>query len=128
MIRALFLWLSNATAFIAGVGTISTVLWLLLAIPRRTRAFAAWAIVFVYWTWAAWLWTTSVLTLLHGWGMVAVIVGLFFVGVGVVPLAFAQELIDGNWSIVATILMTLTGLFVARTFAAWLLVTVDADR
>ena len=68
-----------------------------LAIPRATRGFASVVLFVASYVFGATLWMEGLLLTLSIWGLVAVFIGLFFAGVGIVPIAMLATLIKGMW-------------------------------
>lgn len=68
-----------------------------LAIPRATRGFSSISILIASYVFGATLWMYGLLLTYFTWGIVAVIIGLVFFGVGVVPIALLATLFKGMW-------------------------------
>lgn len=64
-----------------------------LAIPRATRGFSSISIFIASYVFGATLWMFGLLLTYLTWGVGAVIFGLFFFGVGVVPIAMLATLL-----------------------------------
>jgi hypothetical protein len=73
------------------------VLSLPLLIFRPVRLFVALAINWLSYIWGLWLWLTAFGFLLSNWGWLPVIIGILFLGVGVVPVAMVMALIHGDF-------------------------------
>lgn len=58
----------------------------------RSRPFASVAILMVSYVFGATVWMEGLLLTMALWGTIAVVVGLFFAGVGVVPVAMLRRL------------------------------------
>lgn len=67
---------------------------------------------------ATWLWGLVVTWAM--WGGWAVLVGLFFLGVGVVPMGMAAAAFNEEWGLLLNMGVTLTVLIVFRLFSSWL--------
>lgn len=91
-----------------------------LAAFRRTRALSATAILIASYVFGATLWCYGFLTTLATWGWLAVIIGLFIAGVGVVPIAVLASMFEGNWGTVGQFVVLIAATFGARFFALWL--------
>jgi hypothetical protein len=89
-------WLVPATA-------IAFAFCLLILLPmcifRKTRSWAAIGFYLSSFVFGTCLWFFSVLVCEEIWGMKAVIFGLVFAGVGVLPIAFIASLFTANWPI-----------------------------
>lgn len=68
-----------------------------LAIPKATRGLSSVGLVVASYLFGAVLWMSSLLLTLAIWGVVAVVIGLFMAGVGVVPIALVATLTNGMW-------------------------------
>ena len=68
----------------------------------------------------------GLVTTLTLWGTFAVIVGLCFAGVGVVPIGILAALFHGYWSRVFEMLTLIVLTFGSRFFAVWLLSKTEA--
>lgn len=79
------------------VFAIVIVVLLPLAIPRATRHFSSVAILIASYIFGATLWMMGLLLTYFTWGVVAVIIGLVFLGIGVVPIALLATLFKGMW-------------------------------
>jgi hypothetical protein len=99
---------------------ITLVVLIPLAAFRRTRAFSATAILIASYVFGATLWCYGFLITLATWGWLAVILGLFILGVGVVPIAVLASMLEGNWDVVAQFVALIAATFGARYFALWL--------
>ena len=60
----------------------------------------------------AWFWGLAITYV--NWGILAVIIGLFILGIGVVPMGLLICVINGAWSTFLLLLGTVVGIFVAR--------------
>jgi hypothetical protein len=94
MFELTLIWLMNAGEIVFLLYMAVCLLILLpLFIFRRTRKFSAILIVAGTWVASGILWITSVGILYFGWGLPALFFGLFFVGIGVVPVAWVLSLV-----------------------------------
>jgi hypothetical protein len=79
-----------------------------LAIPRATRGFSSVALFISSYVFGATLWMEGLLLTLFLWGIGAVVIGLFIVGVGVVPIAMLATLLKGMWGrLIELVLLTI---------------------
>lgn len=87
-------WLES----ISSVALVVTVLILLpLSFIHRTRGFASVSLLVVSYVFGLSVWVWGLLLTYHLWGAWAVFLGLFFLGVGVVPIAMLATLFKGMW-------------------------------
>jgi hypothetical protein len=111
-------WLAAA----AGIQFVLTVAVLVpLAFFRTTRLLAGRGIRFFSYLLGvtAWLWGIAVTYLL--WGGLAVFIGLFLFGFGVVPMALVAYAIEGMWSPMLQLLATIVAVFASRIAGYWLI-------
>jgi hypothetical protein len=97
---------------------------LVVALPfaffRRTRSFsglvffiASFAFGFVLWIW-------SFIVTMALWGVVGVVIGVFFMGIGVAAVAFLAALFHGEWRTLGNITILIVATFGARMLGIWL--------
>ena len=113
----LFPWFAKAS-FIAFLVLI--VVLLPLSAIRATRGFAAVVILCLSYLFGATVWMEGLLTTLDIWGVGAVVLGLCFLGVGVVPIAMLATLFHGQWSHLGELIVLVILTFGSRFFALWL--------
>lgn len=77
---------------------VTVLIFLPLAIFRRTRVFAGMSTYFASYVFGLTLWFWSLLLTYSLWGIGGVVVGLFIMGIGVVPIAMLASLFNGLWS------------------------------
>lgn len=136
-IPALFLvgaeWLSERLLpwFIL-VSTLALALVLLVVLPlsvfRCCRGFAAIASLVASYVFGATLWMWALLLTLGLWGTWAVVIGLFMMGVGVVPIAMLATLFKGMWSILGQLVVLTVLTFGTRFYALWIGDRADAPE
>jgi hypothetical protein len=90
-----------------------------LAAFRRSRMSAAIAMMYVSYVFGATVWMEGLLLTMGLWGAFAVVIGLFFMGVGVVPIAMLATLLKGMWSPLAELVVLTVLTFGTRFLAAW---------
>ncbi len=118
-------WVSERLLpWFAGASLIAFLLLLIVLLPlsaiRASRGFAAVVILCFSFLFGATVWMEGLLTTLNLWGVGAVVFGLCFAGIGVVPIAMLATLFHGKWSqlgeLVGLMILTLG----SRVFALWL--------
>lgn len=97
-----------------------------LAIPRATRGFSSISILIASYVFGATLWTFGLLLTYFTWGVVAVIIGLVFFGVGVVPIALLATLFKGMWGPFFTLVLLAIATYGCRIGAMSLAESVDS--
>jgi len=103
---------------------LSVIMWLVLALDiliivplgifKKTRGVSAIGLVVSSWVYGLTLWFWALLLTYSIWGAVAVFIGLFIVGVGVVPIAMLATAIEGQWSILGQLIFLLFLTFGSR--------------
>lgn len=93
---------------------------------RRSRGFAAVAILIASYVFGATVWMEGLLLTMALWGTFAVVVGLFFAGVGVVPIAMLATLLKGMWGNLAELVLLTVITFGTRFYAMWVGMKTDA--
>jgi len=96
-----------------------------LAIPRATRGFSSISILIASYVFGATLWMFGLLFTYFTWGVTAVIIGLVFFGVGVVPIALLATLIKGMWGPFFTLILLAIATFGCRIGAISLAQSAD---
>lgn len=96
-----------------------------LAIPRATRGFSSISILIASYVFGATLWMFGLLLTYFTWGVVAVIIGLVFFGVGVVPIALLATLFKGMWGPFFTLVLLAIATFGCRIGAMSLAESLD---
>jgi len=94
---------------------------ILLLLPlsaiRATRHFAAMAILCVSYLFGATVWMEGFVTTLTFWGVLGAIIGLCFIGIGVVPFGMLAALFHKDWSAFFLLSLLLVLTFGTRMFA-----------
>ena len=102
-------WLSEKAVPWLFVGSLITLaicllVFLPLSIFRKTRPWAGLGFFFASYLFGTVLFAFSCLVAVQIWGYVALIIGLIFAGIGVVPVAFLAALFHGEWSLLSYVL------------------------
>ena len=113
--------LSPVLTVAAGIAHILCIfIFLPLSFFRRTRGFSTIGFLISSYAFGATLWTWSLITTYLLWGGFWVIIGVFFMGIGVVPMAFFATLFKGLWPAVGGILYLFVLTIGLRMFSMWL--------
>lgn len=91
-----------------------------LALIPATRGFASGGIIISSYVFGAILWIISMAFTYDVWGLIAVIIGLVFFGVGVVAVAIVAALINGLWSMLGGLAFLLVLTYTSRVLGFWL--------
>jgi len=136
-IPALFLvgaeWLSERLlAWFIFASTLALAFVVFVALPlsvfRRCRRFSAIATLVDSYVFGGTLWMWALLLTLALWGTWAVVIGLFMMGVGVVPIAMLATLFKGMWSILGQLVVLIFLTFGSRSYAHWIGNRADAPE
>jgi hypothetical protein len=98
--------------------------FLLCLLALRIRRILAFAGVYVYYCTILWAFSLCVwcgVSVYFGWGLFLLIVGVFFGGVGVVPVAFLCFLFGGKWRELFELLLQFGLVFAGNLVAPWML-------
>jgi len=119
------LWLS-ATIYpwlvsISGITfAISLFILLPLAIFKKTRSASAIGLLIASYIFGATAWVWSFLLAYVFWGFLGLFIGLFIVGVGVVPIAMLASLFKGEWGIFGQLVLIVIITFGVRFLALYI--------
>jgi heme/copper-type cytochrome/quinol oxidase subunit 4 len=114
------------------ISAMALALSLLVLIPmtlfERTREAGASGLMIASVIFGASLWLWSLVFTYETWGVIAVFIGKFLFGVGIVPVAMLAALVNGLWSILGQLFLGLVLTFGTRFLAAWIAAREDARR
>ncbi|HAP00260.1 MAG TPA: hypothetical protein DCQ83_09480 [Fibrobacteres bacterium] len=99
-----------------------------LAVIPRTRLFAGLGIIAASYVFGFTLWMWSLLLTYNLWGLFAVILGLFFLGVGIVPIALLAALFNGEWTTLTQLILLAIFVPVSRSTGFFLAASGIARR
>jgi hypothetical protein len=91
-----------------------------LALLTKTRGFAASAYLLSSYVFGAILWIWALLLTFDLWGMFAVIIGILFLGIGIIPVALLAVIFHAEWSSLGDLTIMIVVTFGFRIFAVWL--------
>lgn len=110
-------WLVIAT----GITILIIVLVLLpMCLFRKTRGTGGAGCVYASYVFGLELWAYSCLFVVSAWGYAALVIGLFFAGVGVVPVAILAALFHREWSVLLELIFSIVLTFGTRAFGLWM--------
>ena len=103
--------------------TLSITVFVLLpnAVFTSTPRFAGYGMVLASYIFGVTLWVWSLLLTYVLWGGIALFIGLFLVGVGVVPIAMLATLFKGMWSTLGQLVLVTVMTFGTRIWGLYLL-------
>jgi len=120
------IWISERIypwlAIITGIALFITIFCLLpTAIFKRSRGFAGAGLLIASYVFGVTLWVSAFLLTYTIWGGVALIVGLFLMGIGIVPIAMLATAFVKQWSIFGQLILLLVMTFETRLFGYYLI-------
>lgn len=101
-------------SWLTGILFAINVIALLVAISRKTRGVVGIIIFISSYVYGLQTWITGLLVTLALWGWIAVIIGLFMGGIGVVPIGMAAAIFNGHWGIFFVLLVNVILTYGAR--------------
>jgi hypothetical protein len=117
MIATIGYWFGFATL----VGFVSCLfIFPILAIFRSTRAVAAFGYIACSYLFGFCLWLECVFTVFDAWGAAAVIIGLFIVGIGVLPMTLVIFALSSQWWLFLEVIVIGIVVFGIRLLGVWL--------
>lgn len=90
-----------------------------LAIFRQTRTISAVGLYLSSFVFGISLWVYGFLTAYFYWGVVGVLIGLVFLGIGVVPVAILAALVNADWSTIGSIVYLIAITYGARALGIY---------
>ncbi len=99
-----------------------------LAYFKPTRSFAGLGIYFASYVFGLTLWVWSLILTYNLWGIFAVIIGLFFAGLGIVPVALLATLFSGKLSTFGELLLLMAFVPICRMFGIFMVAKATALR
>lgn len=100
--------------WLAGILFVINLVLLLFAIIPKARGVVGLIIYISSYVYGLSAWIYGLAVTLALWGWLAVIIGLFLGGVGVVPIGMLAAIFNGHWSIFWTLLLTVVLTYGAR--------------
>lgn len=121
----LYPWLTTVSAIAFWV----VILVLLpLAFFRKTCAVSGIGMMIASHVFGLTLWVYGLLLTLNLWGFLAVLIGLFMFGVGVIPIAMLATLFKGMWSTFGELVLITVLTFGTRFAGLWIASKADRDQ
>ena len=108
-------WILPLIAPITGVVFVVDILIILpIALIPRARGFAGNALFVSSYAYGITLWFSGLLITYLVWGFLGVFIGLFFLGLGVVPIGMIASAIEGEWWVVVNLIILTILTFASR--------------
>ena len=95
---------------------------------RRTRVFALTAIYACSYLFGAVNWAFGFLVTYHYFGVIGLVVGLFIVGIGVVPIGIVASALHSDWGIAGNLVLGAVLTYGARVFALYQAEKIDRNE
>ena len=99
-----------------------------LTLFKSTRSFAGLGIYFASYVFGLTLWVWSLILTYNLWGIFAVLIGLFFAGIGIVPVALLATLFSGKLSVFGELLLLMAFVPISRMFGMFMVARAAMDR
>lgn len=90
-----------------------------LGIFKKTRIASGTGLVISSYIFGATLWFWTLLITYFAWGAIAIILGLFIAGIGVVPIALLISIIKGQWATLGLIIFFIVLIFGSRVLGLY---------
>ena len=104
---------------------IDIVVFLPMGIFKRTKGATALGLSISSYVFGLTLWFFGLLLTYIIWGMVGILIGLFFAGIGVVPLSILATALEGEWSILGQLVFLLFLTFGSRALGSYFAIQAD---
>jgi hypothetical protein len=91
-----------------------------LCVFRKTRSWAGTGFVIASYAFGLLLFAFSIIVVLEIWGYTGLFIGLFFGGVGVVPVAFLAALLHGEWMLLLNMVLGVVFTYGTRILGIYL--------
>jgi len=96
-----------------------------LASFRKARGLSATGLMIASFVFGLTLWVWGLLLTYNLWGAIAVFIGLFLMGIGVVPIAMLATLFEGMWMTLGELILLTVLTFGTRATGAWVAVKAE---
>ena len=98
-----------------------------LLIFNKTRNITAIGLLISSYIFGVTLWFWGLILTFYYWGLFAVIIGLVFLGIGVVPIALLATIINTEWLLVGQIILLILFTYGSRYYAYHIAKKIDED-
>lgn len=112
--------------WLAGILFFINILLLLIAIIPKARGFSGLVIYISSYVYGLSAWIYGLAVTLALWGWLAVIIGIFLGGVGVVPIGMLAAIFNGEWGIFFTLIFTVVLTYGSRLIGLMLAESADS--
>jgi len=114
-ILPLLMWFTNALT------VISILIFIPLIIIKKTRVWGSTALFITSYLFGLTLWVYSALIAYILWGLGWLVIGLFLLGIGVLPIALISSSFSGEWGILWNLIYMIILTFGSRILGAYFL-------
>jgi len=125
----------KAVSFLLILNTINSYLFYLLlfillplAIFKKTRPFSGLIMALASYLFGVALWIYSAIITYLLWGWIAVFIGIFLAGVGVLPVAILATIFHGDWSVFGNLIFGTVLTFGSRFLGIYLIEKADQEK
>ena len=94
---------------------------------NKTRSITSIGLLISSYIFGVTLWFWGLILTFYYWGFLAVIIGLFIFGIGVVPIALLATIINTEWSLVGQIILMILFTYGSRYYAYHIAKRIDED-
>jgi len=108
-------------SFTGIVSIIAFFIFIPMTIFKKTRILGGTALMYSSILFGVTLWVYSALMVYIFWGFIGLFIGLFILGIGVVPVGLLASLINGEWMIAGSIIYMLILTLGARIYGLWII-------
>jgi hypothetical protein len=91
-----------------------------LSFFKKTRGIAGVGLIYLSYVFGVTLWVWSFFLTYTLWGTIALIIGLFIMGLGVIPIAILATIFNGAWSELGHLILGIVMTFGTRFFGAYI--------
>jgi len=105
--------------------SIDVVILMLFGPLKRTRVVAGMTLLLSSLIFGLATWLIGLIATLHFWGIVPVMIGLIFLGIGVIPIGLLACAVNCSWGHFWGLLLLMALTFMAKWISLWLLATME---
>ena len=98
-----------------------------LGFVKRTRLFSGLVLFFLSYLFGLQIWVYAAIVTYFLWGWIAIIIGVFLAGIGVVPVAILASVFSGEWTILVNLIFGLVSTLGSRFLGLYFIHKYDAE-
>jgi hypothetical protein len=111
----------------SGLFWLGLVIFLPLAFFKKTRLLSGFAFLIAAYYYGTVLWFTGLITAYTIWGTAAVVIGIFFAAIGIIPIAMIASAFTGSWADLWNLLFWIAIVIAHGGLGMWLLAKADKE-